>query len=140
MVPCVALTLDPDKNSFWEEDQILLYHKSKKESPATRLPLDIADLNPMPKVNKLIALRLQRLKNALENCKNKLHDRAAIRAAYEEVQEHCPELAYLFDDLLTTKNRDPRTIDALALHEEVSDEPNTREPLAHLDLATNSLN
>ena len=140
LVPCVALTLDPDKNSFWDEEQILHWLKSNKTSPATRLPLDIADLKPMPMVNKLISLRLQYLKSTLENCKNKLHDRAAIRAAYEEVQEYCSENAYLFDDLLTTKNRDPRTIDALDLHEEVSDEPTPRPLLAHLDLATNQLN
>jgi len=98
--PCVAPVADPDGNTLYEKDQVLHWLKTKKESPANRLPLEVERLKPLPKLNALIQSRLQDLKDVCENSQKSVSDSVAIVAAREEMKIECPELAYLFDDLL----------------------------------------
>lgn len=99
--PCVAPVADPDGNSLYEKDQILHWLQTKKTSPANRLPLEAAQLKDLPKLNDLIQFRLQCLKNACEQSQQSLADcDKKISEAHEEMKKECPELVYLFADLL----------------------------------------
>lgn len=130
--PCVAPVLDPIGNVLYEEDQILHWLKTNKTSPATNLPLTVEQLKPLPKLNALIQSRLEFLKStSIEKGLKVLSNQKAIQEAYAEMKEHCPELLYLFDNLLM----DLPSLEALDLHKPVRDKASVRPHHEYLDLA-----